>query len=117
MKTVEQSIHINKAPELSILFADPKLQMNFDSDTMFSNEKISEGAIGKGIRFRGKFKGMGTIEYEYADYSINRLIEHGIKIPFGTMRHRFEFTPDDSGTKLLQSITLELNLRGKILWD
>ena len=31
-------------------------------------EKLTDGPLGKGSRYRGKFKGFGTIEYEFAEF-------------------------------------------------
>jgi hypothetical protein len=59
---------------------------------------------------------MGKIEYEYSEFGQNRLIEHSVKMPFGFMRHRFVFEPANSGSRLTQSIIIELNVIGKILW-
>ena len=118
MKTTQQSIDIN-GPVNTVFaaLADPVNQMKFDGDMMQSCEKISDGAIGKGTRFRGKFKGMGTVEYRYSGYEENKLIEHDVRMLFGNMRHRFQFEPTTQGTRLTQTINLDANFIGNLLWS
>lgn len=117
MPTVTNSVLI-AGPGASVFAAieDPKVQMTFD-EMIRSVDKVTDGPIGKGTRFRGEFKGFGKVEYEYIDFEAGRLVVHGVKMPFGQMQHRFEVAPEGSGsTRLVQSITAELNLLGKILW-
>ncbi len=117
MPSVSDSIRIDRPPtDVFAALADPRVQITYDGEMMKSVEQLSPGAIGKGTRFRGNFKGMGNVEYEYADFEQDRLIEHGVRTPFGSARHRFEFTPEGSGTRLTQSITVKPNLVGQILW-
>jgi hypothetical protein len=90
--------------------------MTYDGEMMRSVEQLTPGAIGKGSRFRGDFKRMGKVEYEYADFEQDRLIEHAVRMPFGSARHRFDFADAGSGTTLTQTITVRPNLLGRIAW-
>jgi uncharacterized protein YndB with AHSA1/START domain len=96
--------------------ADPKVQTTYDSEMMRSVEQLTDGPIRQGTRFRGDFKGMGKVEYEYSQFEPNRLIEHAVQMPFGAMRHRFEFELQAGSTRLTQTIEARLNLLGQILW-
>lgn len=117
MKTIQQSVDIHGPVEKAFAaMADPKNQMQFDSEMMRKCEKISEGPIGKGTRFRGTFKGMGEMEYEYSDFKENSTIEHAVRMPFGFLRHRFEFKPTPNGTQFTQSMNFQPNFFGKIMW-
>jgi uncharacterized protein YndB with AHSA1/START domain len=117
MPSVSDSVQIQRPVEKVFgALADPQVQMRYDGEMMRANEQISPGPIGKGTRFRGKFKGMGTLEYAYEEFEPNRLIQVFVKIPFGRMRHRFEFAAEGDGTRLSQSISMELNALGSILW-
>ena len=116
MPTVSDSVVIARNP--AAVFAaieDPTVQMTFD-DMIRSVERLTDGPIGKGTRFRGDFKGMGTVEYEYADFEAGRRIVHGVRMPFGGMRHAFALSPEGGGTRLVQTIDADLNLLGKLLW-
>ena len=117
MKTVQDSIEINAPVHQAFeALADPAQQMKFDGDMMLSCEKISDGPIGKGTRFRGRFKGMGTMEYSYSEFIPDQLIEHAVQMPFGSLRHRFQFEANGGGTRLTQQATLQPNFAGKIMW-
>jgi uncharacterized protein YndB with AHSA1/START domain len=96
--------------------ADPQVQMTYDGEMMLAVEKLTAGPIGKGTTFRGKFKGMGSVDYTYAAFDEDRLIEHSVRMPFGPARHRFEFFQEGTGTRLQQTITAEPNLIGRLLW-
>lgn len=117
MPTVSDSISISRP--IARVFAaleNPEVQVTYDGEMFRSVEKLTPGPIGKGTRFRGDFKGMGKVEYEYAGFEKDRLIEHAVKLPAGSARHRFEFTPEGTGTRLGQTIDVQLNLLGRILW-
>jgi hypothetical protein len=117
MPIVSANVVIEKSsPAVFSALEDPKVQITFD-DMFRGVEKLTPGPIAKGTRFRGDFKGMGKVEYEYVDFERNRLIVHGVKMPFGAMRHSFAMSPEKNGaTRLDQSIQADLNLLGKILW-
>ena len=117
MKSLKQSIKI-KGPINSVFeaLADPNNQMKFDNEMMRSCEKITDGPIEKGTRFRGNFKGMGIVEYGYSEFKQNSIIEHAVKMPFGSFHHRFNFEASNDETVLTQTINLELNLLGKVMW-
>jgi len=116
MPSVSDEISINGTGEaVFAALADPEVQVGYDRDFR-SVEKLTQGPIGKGTRFRGDFKGMGKVEYEYAEFEPIRLIEHAVKWPFGAVRHRFDFQPSGDGTRLAQAITLRPNLLGRLLW-
>jgi uncharacterized protein YndB with AHSA1/START domain len=117
MKSIQQSIVIKgSVDDVFSALADPTIQMKFDGEMMRSCQKLTNGPIGMGTRFRGNFKGMGNIEYEYSEYQQNSLIEHAVNMPFGSGRHRFEFVKDGNGTRLTQTMKVELNIIGEIMW-
>ncbi|HUP84454.1 MAG TPA: SRPBCC family protein [Acidimicrobiales bacterium] len=117
MPSVSDSIQIQRpVEEVFSALADPQVQMRYDAEMMRANEQLTAGPIAKGTRFRGKFKGMGSVEYTYEEFEPNRLIQHHVKMPFGRMHHRFELGADGDGTRLNQSIKIEPNALGSILW-
>ena len=117
MKPIEETILIY-APmdQVFTALADPQNQMKFDREILRSYQKLDDGPIDKGTRFRGEFKGIGRVEYEYAEFKKNQLIERAVKMPFGSMRHIFLFEPTTGGVRLTQSIIPEHNLFANILW-
>jgi hypothetical protein len=72
-------------------------------------------AAGTGSRYRGVFKGFGTVEYEFAEFDPPRRFTHVAEIKLGRMRHACTFEGADSGTRLTQEGTLEPNLMGRLL--
>jgi uncharacterized protein YndB with AHSA1/START domain len=94
--------------------SDPERQLQWDRDRMRSVEKISAGPLGKGSRYRGRFKGMGTVEYEYAEYDPPRRFAHRARVPIGTTGHVFVFEPDAAGTRMTQVGTFEPRGPGRL---
>ena len=115
--SVSESVAINHSlSEVFTALEDPQTQIKYDGETYRSTEKLTLGPIGKRTRFRGDFKGMGQVEYEYSAFEKDRLIEHFVKTPAGIVHHRFEFIPEGNGTRLTQSIEAVPNLLGRLLW-
>src|SRR5688572_21682633 len=113
MPSVSGTVVIQRPPaSVFAAIEDPKVQMTFDP--MFRGvEQLTPGPIARGTRFRGDFKGMGKVEYEYADFEPGRRIVHAVRMPFGGMRHAFELAPEGAtATQLAQSMDAELNLLG-----
>jgi uncharacterized protein YndB with AHSA1/START domain len=107
---------IPAAPERTFqVAADPETQLRWDAGTLQSVEKLTPGPLGKGSRYRGRFKGMGTVEYEFAEYDAPRRFAHRTRVPFGVMNHRLTFEPAAEGTRLTQEGWLEPNLIGRVI--
>jgi uncharacterized protein YndB with AHSA1/START domain len=94
---------------------DPNEQLRWDSGTLRSVEKLSPGELGTGARYRSRFKGFGTVDYEYAEYEAPRRFAHVARVPIGRMTHRFTFAPAEGGTEVTQTGTLDPNILGRIM--
>jgi len=117
MLEVSDSVTIAKPPpEVFAAIENPEVQITYDGQMFKAVEKLTDGPIGKGTRFRGTFKGMGKVEYTYDEFEPNQLIQHAVKMPFGQSRHRFEITPEGDSSRLTQSISVEPNILGRIMW-
>ncbi|MGH9883946.1 MAG: SRPBCC family protein [bacterium] len=115
--TVTSSIVIDGPPgDVFAALADPAVQITYDRETYIATEQLTPGPIGKGTRFRGTFKGMGTVEYEYDEFEPGRLIQHHFVMSVGDTHHRFEFSPESGGTRLTQTIDTEPSLFGRVVW-
>lgn len=95
--------------------ADPHRQLEWDAKTLRNVEQLTPGPLTAGARFRGSFKGFGTVEYEFAEYEPPRRFAHVARIPAGRMTHRFTFEPVDGGTRLTQVGALEPNALGRVI--
>ena len=117
MPEVSDSIMIGKpTAEVFAAIENPEVQITYDGEMFKGVEKLTDGPIGKGTRFRGTFKGMGKVEYSYDEFEPNHLIQHAVKMPFGPFRHRFEITAEGDSSRLTQSISVEPNILGRIMW-
>lgn len=96
------------------VISDPQTQLTWDSATLRSVTKLDDGPLAQGSRYRGKFKGFGTVEYEFVEYQPNTRFAHLAKIPLGTMRHTIALEPDGQATRVVQTGELEPNLLGKV---
>ena len=105
------------APPESIfqVAADPIEQLKWDPGTLKKVEKLDPGPLARGARYRGDFKGFGTMEYDYAEYEPPRSFAHHAVMRMGEMRHTFTFEAVPEGTQLTQVGELQPNLLGKIM--
>jgi uncharacterized protein YndB with AHSA1/START domain len=95
--------------------ADPHRQLEWDAKTLRRVEQLTPGALAAGARFRGSFKGFGTVEYEFAEYEPPRRFAHLARIRAGRMTHQFTFEPVDGVTRLTQVGALEPNALGRVM--
>jgi hypothetical protein len=95
--------------------ADPFRQLEWDAGMLKSVEALGGEPLAKGARYRGKFKGMGTVEYDYAEYDRPRVFAHHSVISMGEMLHTLEFEPDDGGTRLTQRLSMQPTFLGRLM--
>lgn len=116
MARIEESIVIGRSPtEVFDVAVDPLQQPAWDPAGMTRIEKLSAGPLGVGARYRGRFKGVGTVEYEFTEFEPGQRFAHRARVPIGTLDHRFMFESFGEGTRLTQEGTLTPNLLGRLL--
>src|SRR5438552_3331085 len=115
LKVVESAVIERPVAEVFETVSDPETQLKWDPDTLKCVEKLSPGPLGQGSRYRGDFKGMGTVEYDFAEFESGRKFVHHSRMRMGEMRHIFTFEPVPGGTKMTQEGVLEPNLLGRIM--
>ena len=117
MFKVSETATIQHPPaEVFPVAADPHTQLEWDPETLKSVEKLTPGALGQGSRYRGKFKGFGTMEYEFVEFESPRRFTHLAPMQMGKLRHVFTFEAVPEGTRLTQEGRLEPNLLGRVMW-
>src|ERR687888_549811 len=65
--------------------ADPQLQLRWDAPTLRQVEKLTPGPLARGARYRGNFKGLGKVTYEFAEFEPGRAFQHVARMPMGEM--------------------------------
>ena len=95
--------------------ADPHKQLEWDPNTLKAVEKLTQGPLGPGARYRGSFKGFGVMEYEFPEFEPPRRFAHRARLPMGEVRHTFVFEPVPEGTRLTQEGQVTPNLLGRLL--
>jgi len=116
MLTVTETTTIGRPPEVVFeAAADPHTQLKWDAATLKSVEKLSPGPLGEAARYRGNFKGLGVVEYDFVDYMPPSRFSHRAKIKMGEMRHTFVFEPVPEGTLLTQTGELTPSVLGRIM--
>lgn len=95
--------------------ADPFAQLKWDPGTMKSVERVSDGPLERGSRFRANFKGFGIVDYEFADFDPPRKFSHRAKVKAGEMRHTLTFEEVPEGTRVTQIGEMTPNLMGKLM--
>lgn len=117
MREVTDSALIKHPPERVFdAAAEAEKMLEWDGGYTKSIERLTSGPIQQGTRYRGRFKGFGTVEWEFSEYDRPRGFQHHSKMPFGNMFHTFAFEPVPEGTRLTQTMELKPNIFGKIMW-
>ena len=88
--------------------ADPQEQLRWDRDSLRRVERLSSVPLGPGARYRGDFKGVGWVEFEFLEFDPPRSYTHRTKLPLGEMRHVFTFESEAGGTRMRQEVKLSL---------
>ncbi|MGH2756416.1 MAG: SRPBCC family protein [Actinomycetota bacterium] len=116
MIRITESAIIHRSPEdIFDLAADPVRQLEWDPKTLRSVEKLTPGPLDRGARYRGSFKGYGTVEYDFVEYDPPRAFAHHATMKMGEMKHTFTLEPVPEGTRLTQVGELQPNLLGRIM--
>jgi uncharacterized protein YndB with AHSA1/START domain len=95
--------------------SDPQKQLVWDADMLRSVEAITPGPLGKESRYRGDFKRLGVVEYEYTAFDPPLGFEHRAQTKMGRTWHRMAFEPTASGTRLIQEGGIEATGMGRVL--
>lgn len=113
MLRISESTVIERPPaEVFEVAADPHEQLKWDPETLKSVEKLTPGPLVRGSRYRGEFKGFGTVEYEFER---GRRFTHHTVVNLAEIRHIFEFEEVPEGIRLTQSIEAEPRGVGKVI--
>jgi uncharacterized protein YndB with AHSA1/START domain len=113
---VSESAVIERPPaEVFEVAADPYEQLKWDPGTLKSVEKLTPGPLGRSSRYRGEFKGFGTVEYEFDEFEPGRRFTHYTEMKIANVRHIFEFEAVPEGNRLTQSIVAEPKGMGKLM--
>jgi hypothetical protein len=114
LRVEDEAVLPHALPLVFAAAADPFKQLEWDPLTLRRVEQLTDGPLGLGARYRGTFKDLGVVEYEFAEYEVDRRFVHRSRIPMGVMLHTFAFEPVAEGTRLTQVGVLETNLMGTI---
>lgn len=116
MIRVTDSILLHHSPsDVFDIVADPYHQLQWDAATLQSVEQLTPGPLAQGARYRAKFRGLGSAEYEFAEYEPGRRFAHRGTNLFGSIYHLFEFELVPEGTRLTQTSTLTPRGIGRII--
>jgi uncharacterized protein YndB with AHSA1/START domain len=115
-RIVESAIIERPVSEVFAIAADPDKQLAWDTGGLRRVEKLTPGPLERGARYRGDFKGFGTVEYEFVEYEPDLRFAHRARMPMGEMRHLFTFESVPEGTRMTQEGTLTPNLAGRVMW-
>ena len=86
MFTLSESRIIKRSPtEVFDTAADPLTQLKWDPSMLQSVEKLTPEPLGRGSRYRGIFKGMGTVEYVFEEFEPGKRFSHHTIMPMAEM--------------------------------
>jgi hypothetical protein len=116
MPEVTDSVTIQRPPEeLFGLAVDPAQQLKWDASWLRSVEKLTTGPLAAGSQYRGRVKGVGTVDYQLTEYEAPRHFSRDAVGRLGRIHHTFDFDATPQGTRLTQHLSLEPRGLGKVL--
>jgi uncharacterized protein YndB with AHSA1/START domain len=89
----------------------PENELVWDPDGPLWVEKLSDGPLGVGTRYRGKWKKFGTLEWTYPTFDPPHTLTHDAPTAFGRSLHFLTF--EDLGgivTRFDQTVELQTKL-------
>ena len=108
MVTVSESTTIRQPlTKVFPVVADPYRQLEWDRKNFYKVELLTPGGLKQNACYRADVKGMGTIEYVFAEYVPNSYFIHHSNIKFGRGVHRWQFEEVPEGTRLTQTMMIE----------
>jgi uncharacterized protein YndB with AHSA1/START domain len=115
MRLVSHAIDIGRAPEeVFAVAADPTSQLKWQPERLRGIESLG-GGPGKGARYRGNYKGMGWMEFEFSEFEPPRRFVHKAHVFGSDVYHVWELTPSASGTRLEQAMEGEPGLLMRLM--
>lgn len=107
VKIVAEEVFDQPAALLFDLVADPEHEIAWEKGVT-AVEKLTPGPLGRGSRYRADFRRFGRLEYVFVDFAPGQHFVREATLPFGHVRHRFQFHPTASGgTEVVQTIQIE----------
>jgi hypothetical protein len=107
--------HFDHPPEqLFDMLADIRNEPKWQPDVR-SVEKVTDGDVGQGTRFRGSYKGMGDMDVEITEYDRPNRLGFACKGSRMDMDVAFIFTPSGSGSQIGGQIDTRLKGMSKLM--
>jgi hypothetical protein len=72
-----------------------------------SVECLTDSPRGRGSRYRGRYRGFGSVEFETVEVASPDCVAFQSETKGGRMTHSFKITSEGAGTKLKQRMVLE----------
>jgi hypothetical protein len=78
-------------PEVFEAAATPEKELEWDPDGPIWMKKLSDGPLGPGTRYRGKWKRFGVLEWTFADFLTPEKVTHDAESSLGRIVHYLTF--------------------------
>ena len=100
--------------QLFDMLADIRNEAKWQRDVR-STEKLTDGPVGHGTRFRGSYKGMGDMDVEITEYDRPNRLGFACKGSRMDMDVAFTFTPAGAGSEIGGQIDTRLKGLSKLM--
>lgn len=100
--------------QLFDMLADSRNEPKWQPDVR-SVEKVTEGDVGPGTRFRAAYKGLGDLDVQITEYERPNKLGFACTGSRVDMDVHFTFTPDGSGSEIGGTIDTELKGFSKLM--
>jgi uncharacterized protein YndB with AHSA1/START domain len=105
---ISHAIDIARKPEeVFAVASDPASQLKWQPERLRGLEALTGSPPRKGARYRGNYKGMGWMEFEFAEFEPPRRFVHKSRVMGTDLYHVWELRPNNGGTTLEQQMSGE----------
>jgi hypothetical protein len=91
LRLQHQSYIERPRPEVFEAAAIPEKELEWDPDGTIWMKKLSDGPLGIGTRYQGKWKRFGELEWTFADFTRPERLAHEAESSIGRMVHYLSF--------------------------
>jgi uncharacterized protein YndB with AHSA1/START domain len=115
MSTATLQTHMPRPPEdLFDLLADVTNEPRWQPDVI-DVKKVTDGPVGEGTVFDGRYKGFGTMRIQLTEYQRPRRIRFAATGPRAEMDVIFEFAPSGDGSEMKAEMRIDLRGAARVL--
>jgi hypothetical protein len=89
------------------VLAVPEKELEFDPAGPIRMEKLTDGPVREGTRYRGRWHRYGMLEWSYGEFERPRVVVHDATTSLGHMVHRLTLEEVGHGSRFVQRLEFD----------